>query len=153
MVELKKKVDKKKKFIWVKPIILLVMLGLMLLISGASIADGDDHMDGDHMMDRDWWGFPFMWFWMIGVWLVFIVIAFFVYKDAEKRGMNGLLWFVLIILPWVGILFLIIYLIVREDKVKHIPSQRSAGAILDERYARGEITREEYLSMKKDIKS
>lgn len=136
-----------------KYLIILIIIGLTLVISGSAFAHGDeDHMDGEHMMDRDWWGFPFMWFWMIGIWLVFIVIAILVYKDAEKRGMNGLLWFVLVILPWAGILFLIIYLLVREDKKKHIPSQKSAGAILDERYARGEITREDYLIMKKDIR-
>ena len=30
-----------------------------------------------------------MGFWMIGVWLVFVVIAFLVYEDAEKRGPNN----------------------------------------------------------------
>lgn len=110
----------------------------------------DNHMNGYGMMD--WWGIPFMGFWMISIWLVFAVIAFLVYKDAEKRGMNGLLWLVLVILPWIGILFLIIYLIIREDKTKQLLSQKSADVLLDERYARGEITREEYLRMKKDIK-
>lgn len=132
----------------------LVAMGIFLFVSGAAMADeGDGHMDGGHMMDMDWWGFPLMWFWMIGVWLVFVVIAFLVYIDAEKRGMNGLLWLLLIILPWVGILFLIIYLIIREDKMPHRPTHKSANAILDERYARGEITKQEYLDMKKDIKS
>ena len=109
-----------------------------------------NHMDGHHMMD--WWGIPFMGFWMIGVWLVFVVIAFLVYEDAEKRGMPGLLWFVLVILPWIGLLFLIIYLIIREDKTQQFSLQKSAKSILDERCARGEITREEYQRMKKDIK-
>lgn len=108
-----------------------------------------NHMDGHHMMD--WWGFPFIGFWMIGVWLVFVVIAFLVYDDAEKRGMNGLLWFVLVILPWIGLLFLIIYLIIREEKTKQLPPLKSAKDILDERYARGEITGEEYQRMRKDI--
>ena len=108
-------------------------------------------MDWD-MMDWGWWDAPFMWFWMICVWLVFVVIAFLVYKDAEKRGMDGTLWFVLAILPMVGILFLIIYLIIREEKTLRDTSQKSANAILDERYARGEITKGEYQRMKKDIK-
>lgn len=105
--------------------------------------------DWDHMMD--WWGIPFMGFWMIAIWIVFIVIAFMVYKDAEERNMNGLLWFVLVILPWIGIVFLIIYLIIREDKGKQKPSQKSAHKILDERYAKGEISRSEYQKMKKDL--
>jgi putative membrane protein len=103
-------------------------------------------MDGGHM---DWWGFPFMGIGMIGLWLFFVIIAFLVYKDAEERGMNGLLWLVLVILPWLGILFLVIYLIIREDRTPL--SQKSAKAILNERYARGEITNAEYLQMKKDI--
>ncbi len=100
-------------------------------------------MSDDHMMD--WWDMPFisfMWLWTIGIWLIFLIIAILVYKDAENRGMNGLLWFVLVILPWVGIIFLIIYLVIREEKGVNIYSSKSAEAILEERYAEGEITRE-----------
>ncbi len=112
---------------------------------------GPGWMSGmEHMMD--WWGIPFMGFWMIGVWLVFVVIAFFVYKDAKERGMNELLWFILVVLPWIGILFLIIYLLVREEKKPQQPSQKSAEQILDERYARGEITREEYQQKSQDLR-
>lgn len=98
---------------------------------------------GGHMMDG--WN---MWLWMSIGWLVLVVIAFLVYRDAESRGMNGLLWFVLVMLPWAGFVFLVIYLIAREDRHEYEMSQKSAGAILDERYARGEITREEYRQMK-----
>jgi putative membrane protein len=119
-----------------------------------SIADFDDYgpmMGWEHMMD--WWGIPFMGFMMIGVWLVFIVIAFLVYQDASKRGMNGLLWFILVILPMIGIVFLIIYLIIRDETPAPQPvSQKNTKQILDERYAKGEISKEEYQSMKKDIK-
>jgi putative membrane protein len=110
----------------------------------------EGHMDGDHMMGGfDGFG---MWLWMIGIWLVFIVIAFLVYRDAERRGMNGLLWFVLVILPWVGILFLIIYLIIRDEKILDKSSKKSAESILNERYARGEITQREYLQIKNEIR-
>jgi putative membrane protein len=151
MVEFKKNRDKKKKLNWVKPILLLVMLGLMLLFSGVAIADEGDHMDGEGMMDMNWWGSSSMWFWMIGYWVIFVIIGILIYKDAEKRGMSGLLWFVLVILPWVGILFLIIYLIIREDKAAPKSEHKSANALLDERYAKGEITREDYQRMKRDI--
>jgi putative membrane protein len=111
----------------------------------------EGHMDGEHMMGGfDGFG---MWLWMIGIWLVFIVVAFLVYRDAEKRGMNGLLWFILVILPWVGILFLVIYLIIREEKSSVGTNQKSADSILDERYARGDLTQREYLQMKNDIKN
>ncbi|UCE74126.1 MAG: SHOCT domain-containing protein [Methanomassiliicoccales archaeon] len=152
-IEVKKMGDfKKRRYIWAKPVLSIVILGIILLFTGAAIADGnDDHMGGGGMMGMNWWGSPIMWFWMIGYWVVFVIIGILVYKDAEKRGMSGLLWFILVILPWIGILFLIIYLIVREDKTTPNAQYKSANVLLDERYARGEITREDYLRMKKDI--
>ena len=136
-----------------KPLIVFGVLGLLMMISGQALADGDDgHMGDGDMMGMDWLGIPFMGIWMLGLWLVLVFIAFLVYKDAEDRGMNGLLWFILVVLPWVGILFLIIYLIVRESKSTSAVPQKSANAILDERYARGEITRDDYHRMKKDLK-
>ncbi len=56
-----------------------------------------------------------MGFGMILIWLVSVAIAYLVYKDAEKRGMNGLLWGLPIVIPWIGILFLILYLILRDS--------------------------------------
>ena len=110
----------------------------------------DMMMDWDHMMN--WWGIPFIGFMMIGVWLVFVVIAFLVYQDANRRGMNGLLWLILVILPMVGIVFLVVYLVIREEKTLQNPSSiKTAEQILDERYAKGEITREEYQQKKKDM--
>jgi putative membrane protein len=142
---------KMKKTVWVRPILVMVIIGVMLLVTGSALADNGDHMDGEGMMNWGWWGSSSMWFWMIGYWVVFVLIGALVYKDAETRGMNGLLWFALVILPWVGVLFLITYLIVREDKTTKFAPQKSANSILDERYARGELTQEEYKRMKKDI--
>jgi putative membrane protein len=110
----------------------------------------EGHMDGEHMMGG-WWGGSVMWFWLLAIWLIFLVIAFLVYKDAEKRGKNGLLWLVLVIIPWVGILFLIVYLIIRDEKTMEKSYQQSADSILDERFARGEITQREYRQMKDQI--
>jgi len=107
------------------------------------------HREGPHMMDWGWWEIPtFMGTWMLGFWLLFLVIGIFVYRDAEKRDMNGFLWFILVIIPWIGILALIVYLVVRETSIK--PTETPI-AILDERYAKGEITRDEYLTMKDDL--
>ncbi len=107
-----------------------------------------------HMMS---W-FPFMGAWTILVWLVFLVLAYLVYKDAEKRGMNGLLWGLPVLVPWVGIIFLVLYLFMREGGYRAASSTTVAGKrtpaeILDERYARGEVTREQYLQMKEDMKN
>lgn len=114
--------------------------------------DGDfwHMMDWDHHM-MDWWGIPFIGFWWIGVWVIQFIIAFLVYKDAEKKNNNGVIWFVLVILPWVGIIFLIVYLILREDRTDSGEIINDAQKILDNRYAKGEISREEYLQAKKDI--
>jgi len=106
-------------------------------------------MEWDHMMD--WWGIPAMGFWTLGIWAVFLIIAVFVYRDAQERNMNGLLWFILVIIPWIGILFLIVYLIIRSEEAEIEEAIENAQKILDERYSKGEITRKEYLQMKKDM--
>ena len=101
-------------------------------------------------------GFPFMGIGMILIWLVSVAIAYLVYKDAEKRGMNGLLWGLPIVIPWIGILFLILYLILRDSAHRAtgggVNIKMSPEEILDERYAKGEITRELYVQMKEDIR-
>ncbi len=132
-------------------IAVLMFLGFLLAATQAVMADNGDHMDEGGMMDMGWWGSSSMWFWMIGYWVIFVIIGALVYKDAEERGMSGLLWFILVILPWIGILFLVIYLIIRKDRAYREIPQKSANAILDERYVRGEIIQEEYKRMKRDI--
>ncbi|MDD1761616.1 MAG: SHOCT domain-containing protein [Methanothrix sp.] len=110
------------------------------------------------MMDFMMGGFPFMGFGSIFTTLLSLVVAYLVYKDAEKRGMNGLLWGLPILVPWIGILFLIFYLIMRDSE-RHIvaegssvPTRTTAEEVLDERYAKGEVAREVYLQMKEDLK-
>jgi len=49
------------------------------------------------------------------VWFIIaILIAVWVYKDAEKRGESGVLWLIIAII--LGIIGLIIWLIVRRGK-------------------------------------
>jgi putative membrane protein len=106
-----------------------------------------------HMID---W-FPFMGFGTVFAWVVSLAIAYLVYKDAEKRDMNGLLWGLPILIPWIGIVFLILYLILRDSGRKiiaesSVTARTTAEEVLDERYAKGELTRELYLQMKEDLK-
>ncbi|MHA1952962.1 MAG: SHOCT domain-containing protein [Candidatus Heimdallarchaeaceae archaeon] len=122
-------------------------------------------MDGDEHMMMDWWGIPNMGFMMIGIWAIFLLVGFLIYKDAERRHMNGALWLILVFIPWVGVVSTIVYLIVREnypikqtpirnptdETFEPSPKQQKALDVLDERYAGGEISREEYYLMKKDI--
>jgi len=51
---------------------------------------------------------PIIWF------VVAILLCVWVYRDAESRGMSGVLWLIVVILT--GIIGLIIYLIVRKEK-------------------------------------
>jgi len=90
-----------------------------------------------------------MLFWLV----VFLIIAYLVYRDANTRGMNGLLWAILVLIPMVGILFLVIYIIVRETGgQKALPGEKSAMDILKERYTKGEITSQQFQKMSEDLK-
>ncbi len=111
--------------------------------------------DFGHMMDwgyMNWWEFQFFSYLFIGVWFVQFIIALMVYRDAEKIGKNGLMWFVLVILPWIGIFALIAYIIMRNEEETTKEVMADAQKILDERYAKGEMTRKEYIQAKEDIK-
>jgi len=114
-----------------------------------------------YMMDYMWegrdgggYGFPFLGWGMMLIWLVFsLIIAYLVYRDANDKGMNGLLWGVLVLIPMAGIVFLIIYIIIRETGFqKTLPGEKSAMDILKERYAKGEITSEQFQKISDDLK-
>ena len=49
--------------------------------------------------------------------IVWILVLVWVYRDAEERGMSGVLWVILVFL--FSIIGLIIYLVVRDDKPKY----------------------------------
>jgi len=110
------------------------------------------------MMDFMMGWFPFMGFGSVLTTILSVVVAYLVYKDAEKRGMNGLLWGLPVLVPWIGILFLILYLIMRDSGRHFVAEDKTASPrttaeeVLDERYARGEVTREIYFQMKEDLK-
>lgn len=74
------------------------------------------------MWMNGWWG-PFPWMWIFP--LVFLVVVLLVMFRAGGPSMCG-----------------------RHDSREFEPTARE---ILDRRYARGEISREEYQKMKKDL--
>ena len=76
------------------------------------------------------------------------MIAYFVYNDAKEQNMSAPLWFILVILLMVGFLLAVLYGIIREVRMPVEP-KNTAVDILKERFARGEITTEEY-ELKKD---
>jgi uncharacterized membrane protein YoaK (UPF0700 family) len=51
--------------------------------------------------------------------IIGILIAIWVYRDAESRGMSGVLWLIVVII--LGIIGLIIYLVVRKPKLPPVP--------------------------------
>jgi len=58
--------------------------------------------------------FGFFCFLFIALFILSILIAVWVYRDAESRGMSGVLWLLVVLVG--GIIGLIIYLIVRHDR-------------------------------------
>ena len=55
--------------------------------------------------------------------IVWILVAIWVYKDAEKRGKSGVLWLIIVII--LGLIGLIIWLVVRGEKpasTRHCPN-------------------------------
>ncbi len=49
----------------------------------------------------------------IVIFIVIILIAIWVYRDAESRGMSGVLWLIVVLVG--SIIGLIIYLVIRRD--------------------------------------
>lgn len=110
-----------------------------------------------YMMDYMWggsgYGFPLSGLGMMIFWLLlFLVIAWLVYRDANSRGMNGLLWAILVIIPMIGVLFLVMYIIIRETGQRGTHGEKSPLDIVKERYAKGEITSEQFQKMSEDLK-
>ena len=80
---------------------------------------------------------------MMFTWLIQLVIAYFVYKDAKEQNMSAPLWFILVILPMVGFLLAVLYAIIREVRMPTEP-KNTPVTILKERFAQGQITAEEF---------
>ncbi len=79
----------------------------------------ENHHDGYDMMD--WWIYifgPFWWIFMLLWWIIYftvsIIIAYYVHKDAIRRGIaNSETW--LIIAFILNVIGLILYLLVRHN--------------------------------------
>ncbi|UCE29930.1 MAG: hypothetical protein JSV85_03245 [Candidatus Bathyarchaeota archaeon] len=56
---------------------------------------------------------PLAWF------IIGILICIWVYRDAESRGMSGVLWLIVVLIA--SIVGLIIYLVVRKEKKSEAP--------------------------------
>jgi putative membrane protein len=62
---------------------------------------------------------------------------------------TGLLWLIVLI-----VIAYLVYRLIKNEKIfaPNRPVMKNAEDILSERYAKGELTREQYLQMKEDLK-
>lgn len=100
---------------------------------------------------------------MLGLVVVFSSVTAYAHGPGEGTGAGmmgwgygmGWFWPVLMTVFWIaliaGIVFLIRWLVVSTRTREHGGFGESAIEILKKRYARGEITKGEFESMKKDI--
>jgi len=89
----------------------MVMIGVLLLV-GSTAAQYEDHYD-ESRDDDEWIGFVFICVLIIVIFIISIVIAIWVYRDANSRGMDGTIWLIVVFVG--SIVGLIVYLIIRKD--------------------------------------
>jgi hypothetical protein len=101
-------------FVWRVTPVLLAPFGVVTGVARSiHIPDMDDLYIGPHIFRYS--SFSFLSFVLLIIWIFVIV---WVYRDAERRGMNGVLWALLVFIG--NLIGLLIYLIVRSDS---LPSQ------------------------------
>ena len=64
---------------------------------------------------------------MIIIWLVQLVVAFLIYRDAKEQKMLAPVWAILAILPMFGYLVDVIYLVVRELRSSRMTEKPSVS--------------------------
>jgi membrane protease YdiL (CAAX protease family) len=103
-------------------LIVLALLILLPLAAGVAAADEPDLGGLD-----EWFcltgglalACPIIWF------IIWILIAIWVYRDAEARGKSGVLWLIVVIL--LGLIGLIVWLVVRPKEVAPPPGMPPPG--------------------------
>jgi putative membrane protein len=77
------------------------------------------------------------------------------YTMMNGMPMMGPLWWIFMLILWgfaiFGVIMLVRLLIFRADRNQEPPRAETALEILEKRYAKGEISREDYEQIKKDI--
>jgi len=64
---------------------------------------------------------------MIVIWLVQLLVAFLIYRDAKEQKMLAPVWAVLGILPMFGYLADLLYLVIREVRPSRMTEQPPAS--------------------------
>ena len=84
-------------------------------------------------------------------WLIFLVIAYLVYKGCRNERQKWVLMGISRLSALGRCNLLNTYLILREGG--HFTARKTTPQeLLDERYAKGELTREQYMQMEYDLK-
>jgi hypothetical protein len=60
---------------------------------------------------------------MIIIWLVQLVVAFLIYRDAKEQKMLAPVWAVLAVLPMFGYVAALLYLVIREVRPPRMTEQ------------------------------
>jgi len=107
--------------------LVLIFMAFMLVPLGVftGFAHGFRGINFDAWQFRPW--FPFLPALGLGIFflILWIAVIVWVYKDAEQRGMNGLLWSLLVFFG--HLIGLLVFLIVRQDHpVGGAPAKSSA---------------------------
>ena len=98
-----------------KKLIKIYLLGLLILFTITSLASAQ------YETYYALWGGVFLLYLLIWF-IVWILVAIWVYKDAEKRGKSEVLWLLIVIL--LGLIGLIIWLLVSGEEPKGPPERR-----------------------------
>jgi len=95
-----------------KGVIFLLSAFLLMILFVASSVTGQPYDEGDDEGDEvDWAVGGAICLSVCAVFIIFLFVAIWVYKDAEARGESGVLWLLLVLLfPIIG---LIVWFIVR----------------------------------------
>ena len=102
---------------------LLLAAGIFFIWPAIAFANGNDagYMGGWGHMMNFWWGGAFMWIVFL---IVIVVVIYFVLQSAKRTS--------------------------RDSSLRETPRETSID-ILKRRYARGDISKEEFEQMKKDL--
>jgi RNA polymerase subunit RPABC4/transcription elongation factor Spt4 len=125
--------------------LLLLFFGFILtplVLAPLGVLTGTSHglrtvfVDGFHF--RPWFPFFPAWSFSLLFLIIWIAVIVWVYRDAERRGMSGLLWALLVFIG--NLIGLLIYLIVRQDHPE-AASGETAAVCCDERAASAPIAK------------
>ena len=101
----------------------LLALVLFAVLAGSVAAHGGDGDSGDdtfdHMDDEGhmagWWSMGGLGPMALAYWVLAVPFGLLVYIDAGRRRMNAPVWFLFILIPWVGLGAALVYVLVRRD--------------------------------------